>query len=206
MANADAVQHTRQYDARMDACSHSEHNDENLMLAYGTGDAAAFDTLYHRHKDTLYRYMHRQLAGASIVDELYQDVWSNVIRHRQQYRDSARFITWLYSIARNRIVDYYRAQSRQSALIEPCDDTDHFADNRQSEPATIAINAELLQRLKELINDLPPPQREAFLLKEEAGLSLQTIAEITGADKETIKSRLRYAMKKLRHQLVSYHE
>ena len=101
----------------------------------------------------------------------------------------------------DRLVDFYRSDGRQRELVEPIDDADEFSNAVQREPQALAINAELAQRLKELIGDLPPPQREAFLLKVEAGLSLQEIANVTGSDKETVKSRLRYAVKKLRNQL-----
>ena len=177
-------------------------SDAELMSAYAGGDAVAFDTLYYRHRDKLYRYMYRQLDSTAMVDELFQDVWSRVIRARDDFRDNSSFTAWLYRIAHNRLVDFFRAEGRKRELIEPLDDADEFANAVHREPQALAINAELAQRLKELIGDLPPPQREAFLLKEEAGLSLQEIAEVTGSDRETVKSRLRYAVNKLRKQLL----
>ena len=199
-----AAAEPNQYYPRMDAQVGNRHNQGNeaLMLAYAAGDAAAFDALYYRHKDKLYRYMFRQLATAAVVDELFQDVWSRVIRARENYRETAAFTTWLFSIARNRIVDHYRAEGRQRELIDQVEDVDEFTNTAQREPQQHVINAELAQRLKGLIGDLPLLQREAFLLKHEVGLSLREIASVTGADKETVKSRLRYAVNKLKQQLA----
>ena len=202
---SDAVVTGNIYDGRMDAPvsrQNSQTTDASLMSAYAKGDAAAFDTLYYRHKDKLYRFMYRQLDADSIVDELYQDVWSSVIRAREDYRDTAAFSTWLYSIARNRIIDYFRSQNRQREVIEVKEDIDEYSAAKHQEPQQVGVNQQLVQRLKELIGDLPPPQREAFLLKEEAGLSLAEIADVAGVDRETIKSRLRYAVNKLRKQLT----
>jgi RNA polymerase sigma-70 factor (ECF subfamily) len=197
----------KQYYLRMDARVGNRNNQGNeaLMLAYAAGDASAFDALYFRHKDKLYRYMFRQLATDAVVDELFQEVWSRVIRARNHYRETAAFTTWLFSIARNLIVDHYRAEGRQSELIDPVENMDDFTSTAICEPQHHVINAELAQRLKGLIGDLPPLQREAFLLKHEASLSLQEIASVTGSDRETVKSRLRYAVNKLRRQLAENH-
>jgi RNA polymerase sigma factor (sigma-70 family) len=87
----------------------AETRDEDLMLAYAAGDAAAFDVLYARHKGSLYRYVLRQCAHAGVAEELFQDVWMNVLRARASYVPSARFATWLYRIAHNRLIDHWRA-------------------------------------------------------------------------------------------------
>src|SRR5512143_3186100 len=84
--------------------------DEALMQAYATGDAAAFDALYALHKGGVYRYLLRHCGNAGTADELFQDVWMNVIRARTAYVPSARFTTWLYRIAHHRLVDHWRAR------------------------------------------------------------------------------------------------
>ncbi len=200
---AAATTQTNDYDARMDAPTENrlEQSDSVLMSAYVAGDAGAFDVIYQRHKNTLYRYMYRQLDNPSTVDELFQDVWSRVIRSRGDFQQASSFSAWLFRIAHNRIVDYYRSEGRKREWFEPIDDADDITNTVQHEPESMAVNSELAQRLKELISDLPPPQRDVFLLKEEAGLSLHEIASVTGSDKETIKRRLRYAVGKLRKQL-----
>jgi RNA polymerase sigma-70 factor (ECF subfamily) len=185
-------------------------SDEDLMLAYAAGDAAAFDALYARHKGGVYRYLLRQCRPGVAVDELFQDVWMNLIRARASYTPSAKFATYLYRLAHNRLIDHYRA-SGQVRLVSADDEAHEEAvaslpAHRALEPETRAENRELGERLKRAVASLPPPQRDAFLLQQEAGLSLNDIAELTGVGVETVKSRLRYAVNKLRSDLSDLQE
>jgi RNA polymerase sigma-70 factor (ECF subfamily) len=84
----------------------ADSSDEDLMLAYAAGDAAAFDAIYARHKGGVYRYLLRQCRDVGIAEQLFQDVWMNLIRVRTTYQPSAKFNTWLYTLAHNRLVDY----------------------------------------------------------------------------------------------------
>ncbi len=184
----------------------AETRDEDLMLAYAAGDAAAFDTLYTRHKGGTYRYVLRQCSHAGIADELFQDVWMNLIRARASYLPSAKFTTWLYRIAHNRLIDHWRATGRVELVTSgPDDDTDDPLDAipaaRNDEPEVRAGAREVSERLKAAFAALPAAQREAFLLHQESGLDLAEIAALTGAGVETVKSRLRYAITKLRAEL-----
>ncbi|MEO8738121.1 MAG: RNA polymerase sigma factor [Casimicrobiaceae bacterium] len=185
-------------------------SDEDLMLAYAAGDAAAFDALYARHRGGVYRYFLRQCSQGGVADEMFQDVWMNLIRVRATYVPTAKFTTWLYRLAHNRLIDYYRA-SGQVRLVSVDDDA--HADEvgaipgaLADEPEARAGNNELGDRLKAAVAALPGAQREAFLLQHEGGLSLAEIAELTGAGVETVKSRLRYALGKLRSELSDIHE
>jgi RNA polymerase sigma-70 factor (ECF subfamily) len=181
-------------------------SDEDLMLAYAAGDAAAFDTLYARHKGGVYRYLLRQCREGGVVDELFQDVWMNLIRSRATYAPTAKFTTWLYRLAHNRLIDHYRA-SGHLTLVSADDDAHEemvaaLPGARSDQPEVRAENRELGERLRAAVAALPPAQREAFLLQQEAGLSLAEIAAVTGVGTETVKSRLRYAVGKLRDDLV----
>ena len=185
-------------------------SDEDLMLAYAAGDAAAFDALYARHKGHVYRYLLRQCRQGVAVDELFQDVWMNLIRARGSYTPSAKFATYLYRLAHNRLIDHYRA-SGQVRLVSADDEAHEEAvaalpAARGLEPEARAENRELEERLKGAVASLPPLQRDAFLLQQEAGLSLNEIAELTGVGVETVKSRLRYAVNKLRNDLSDLRE
>ena len=184
--------------------------DEDLMLAYAAGDATAFDALYARHKGGLYRYLMRQCGHAGIVDELFQDVWLSAIRARTTYAPSAKFTTWLYRIAHNRLIDHWRAAGRVELVVsaESDDDDDDHDDAlaaipgaRNDDPEIRASSREIAMRLQTALSALPPAQREAFLLHQEGGLDLSQIAELTGRGVETVKSRLRYALAKLRTEL-----
>jgi RNA polymerase sigma-70 factor (ECF subfamily) len=180
--------------------------DEDLMLAYAAGDATAFDALYARHRGGLYRYLMRHCGHAGIVDELFQDVWLNAIRARTTYVPSAKFTTWLYRIAHNRLIDHWRAAGQVELVTTGPggDDDDVFAaipGARTDEPEVRAGANEISTSLRSALAALPPVQREVFLLHQEGGLDLHEIAELTGAGVETVKSRLRYALAKLRAEL-----
>jgi RNA polymerase sigma-70 factor (ECF subfamily) len=181
-------------------------SDEALMLAYRDGDNAAFDTLYRRHRSPFYRYMLRQCRDAGAAEELFQDVWMNLIKARGTYTVTARFATYLYRLGHNRLIDHYRRQSPrslasfddESAALEeppaPVHDEPQMHYERKAQAA----------RLLELVEALPPAQREAFVLQQEAGMSLEEIAEATGVGQETAKSRLRYAIAKIREGMSEW--
>jgi RNA polymerase sigma-70 factor, ECF subfamily len=173
--------------------------DEALMLNYCLGQAAAFDELYARHKGGLYRYINRQLGNrVDYTNELFQDVWMKVIKSRSRYKDSAKFSTYLYHIAHNRMIDHWRNQKLEvKSEIEV--DTMEIASPL---PDDLLQQQEYIDQLKQQLVLLPEDQRQAFVLQQESGLSLEDIANVTGVNRETVKSRLRYAFKRLRHGLA----
>lgn len=183
-------------------------DDAALMRAYADGDAGAFDRLYDRHRVGLYRFVRRQLRDDGAVDEIFQDVWMRVIDNRDRYEPRARFVTWLYTIAHNRIVDHFRARGR--ADLVPIDDADGMPMDLVDPLATLPDDAlerkALAGRLLAALEALPPAQREAFVLQQEGELSVEEIAAVTGVNRETAKSRLRYAMAKLRVELAALKE
>ena len=184
-------------------------SDENLMLAYRDGDAGAFDTLYRRHKGGVYRYMLRQCRNAGVADELFQDVWMNLIRARERYTVQAKFTTYIYKLAHNRLIDHYRKYG-QAVMVSFDDDTEDAP--VVAEPAAaphfdpekhLDIKQQAAQLL-DLLGALPEPQREAFVMQYEGGMSVEEIADATGVTRETAKSRLRYALAKIRQGLGSW--
>lgn len=179
--------------------------DEDLMLAYRDGNAGAFDQLYQRHKGPLYRYLVRQCRDAAAAEELFQDVWLNLVRARAGYTVTARFSTYLYRLAHNRLIDHYRR--RVPAALVSFDDEDAAPEvpaGREVEPHVAYEARAQAARVLQVLEALPAAQREAFVLQQEAGLSLEEIAEATGVARETAKSRLRYAMAKLREGLSEW--
>ena len=163
------------------------------MLAYGGGDAGAFETLYARHRGGLFRFVLRAVKDRGVAEELFQEVWVRVIEARERYAPKARFITWLYTIAHNLLVDHWRKKGLSLVAL----DSDDVA-SESANPARQAEAREALARLVHALESLPAAQREAFLLHEEGGLSIADIAAVTGAGEEAAKSRLRYAMAKLK--------
>jgi RNA polymerase sigma factor (sigma-70 family) len=171
-----------------------EAPDEQLMLAYGNGDAGAFDTLYARHRGALFRYVLRGVKARAVAEELYQEIWILVIEARKRYKPSARFTTWLYTIAHNRLVDHWR---RKELAVVPADEEQQPA-SAAADPARQLEGREALAQFAKALGDLPHQQREAFLLHEEAELTALEIAAVTNSEPEAVKSRLRYAYAKLK--------
>lgn len=170
------------------------------MLAYRDGNAAALDELYRRHKAPLFRYLSRQCRDAATAEELFQDIWMNIVRARSTYTVAARFTTYLYHLAHNRLIDHYRRRA-PAALVSFDDETAALpepASPAHEQPDAAYEAKQQAARLLELLATLPEAQRESFVLQHEAGMSIQDIAEITGVTRETAKSRLRYAMARLR--------
>lgn len=176
--------------------------DEQLMLAYAAGDAAAFEALYARHKGPLYRFVRRSVREPAHADELFQDIWVRIVEARVRYSPQARFTTWMYTIAHNRLVDHWRAKGLSLvSLDEREDDPIEIDAGPAANPQRVAEGREALARFAAALAALPLAQREAFLLHEEAGMTAVQIAEATGSSAEAAKSRLRYAMNKLREAM-----
>ena len=185
------------------------HADEALMRAYGRGDARAFETLYARHKGATYRYFLRHAGSdATTADELHQDLWLRVIGARERYEAQAKFSTWLYTLARHRLVDHWRsrhgvslASLEDDAILSQAEERAAASRDVDDDPLHASIDAETRRRLVAALADVPPLQRDAFLLHIEGGLSLDEIASLTATSGETVKSRLRYAYRRLRETL-----
>jgi len=173
-----------------------ETTDEQLMHQYANGNAKAFDQLYARHRGALYRYFNRQVTDAATANDLYQGAWEKIIKARSKYRPSAPFSVWMYRIAHNHLVDHYRRLRPEDPM-----ETEVLSD-RKPDPAQGAIEGEQNEQLRAGITALPMEQRDTLLLKLETGLKMEEIARVTGVSRETVKSRLRYAVNKLKRSLV----
>lgn len=177
-----------------------------LMLSYANGNASAFDELYQRHRLAVFRFFIRQNLPLAVAEELTHDTWLKVINARQSYVATAKFTTYLFTVARRLAMDY---QHKKSNLCEELI-SDHEIESHSIEQ--LNSNNELLSQdrralnttLKQQIALLPFEQREVFLLKQEAGFSLDDIANITQQNKEKVKSRWRYALQKIRKGLSFY--
>ena len=197
-----------------------EPTDDALMAAYAAGDAAAFELLYARHRAGLYRFVRRVLGSAlgGQVDEVFQDAWLRVVQARTRWQpQGASFRTWLFTLAHHRAIDLLRKGGREVALDafegedgEPWQ-PDAAAWQHWPAPAAAALQGDELafwrragERLLACLDELPLPQRSAFLLHHDDGLSLAEVAGALEVGFETAKTRLRYAMSKLRTCMGAY--
>ncbi len=181
------------------------------MLRYRDGDLASFKELYQRHSHGLYRFIAWRSPRREWVDEIVQDSWAGLHKARVGYQPQASFRTFLYQIARNRLIDLLRQQPALLASDLGGDGDEehdgdwfaHLAANAQAvaSPEAVLEQKQQMACLHAAIRALPGEQREALILQQFNELSLDEIATLTAAPVETVKSRLRYAMQKLRHQL-----
>ncbi len=186
--------------------------DERLMQAYAVGDAAAFARLYDRHERPVHRYFLRQGATKTQADDLLQETWMAIVRNAGTYTPDAKFTTWLYTVARSKLVDHWRASKRQALFDDAANDPDTVDDGRGDtgtaieriaasdsvRPDVRAMSRQQARAFVDAVEALPPTQREAFLLHVDGTLTIEQMAEVTAVGTETAKSRLRYAMRRMR--------
>ncbi|MBX7099151.1 MAG: RNA polymerase sigma factor [Myxococcaceae bacterium] len=185
--------------------------DEQLMLAFKAGDARAFATLVSRHRGPVYNFILRFVGQRQRAEDVLQETWLKVVRSSSDYQPKARFTTWVFTIARNLCVDSARKESyRQTdSLDAPVGEDEGRAlgetvsDDAGTAPDRSAYNAGLRPTLEKAIAALPDEQREVFLLREYHGVGFKEIAEVTGVNENTVKSRMRYALEGLRKRLES---
>ncbi|MES3002045.1 MAG: sigma-70 family RNA polymerase sigma factor [Pseudomonadota bacterium] len=189
--------------------------DEQLMLAYARGDAGAFDELYARHEGALFRFVRRLLGAplAAQADEVFQDTWMRIVAARANFSpQGAAWRTWAFTIAHNAAMDRLRTSGREVVLADSTDGEDALewiaATLDMSHPSSedVAFWRAAGEQLLHCLDELPDAQRAAFLFHHEDGASLEELARHLGVAFETAKSRLRYAMQKLRGCMRSYLE
>jgi RNA polymerase sigma-70 factor (ECF subfamily) len=180
-----------------------QDHDAGLMLRYRDGDAAAFSALYAQYKGPLYRYLLRHVRNSCAAADLFQEVWSHLIATRARYEPRAKFATFLFHIAHNCAIDFFRRDvTLRRAILSQADPLLLEPEVPEHQrPDRVAEFVEQESALLAAVAALPQEQREAFLLREETGLSVEDIARITDVPVETAKSRLRYAVRKLKHSL-----
>ena len=191
------------------------------MAAYAAGDASAFEHLYRRHEAGLYRFVRRLLgpALAAQTDEVFQDTWLRVVRSRETWSpQGATFRTWLFTLAHHRVIDVWRRSGREVSMGDgddgdapwsPAADagtpwTQWPAPSAAPQADDLAFWRRAGERLLGCLEQLPLAQRSAFLLHHDDDLSLADVARTLDVGFETAKTRLRYAMAKLRACMGAY--
>jgi RNA polymerase sigma-70 factor, ECF subfamily len=187
----------------------SAPTDEDLMLRYRDGDAEAMNELVHRHDRQLFGFLWRSLSSREKAEDAYQEVFIKVVRSAPRYEPSARFAAWLYTIARNVVIDMAR---RDKLRVTESLDAEVFEDggatrldmvpSDEADPEAELGGMQLAELLEQAISDLPAEQREVFLLREKSGLSFKEIAKLTRAPLNTVKTRMHYALNRLRKTLA----
>ncbi|HRI68072.1 MAG TPA: RNA polymerase sigma factor [Polyangium sp.] len=202
----------------MPTLSREEVTDEVLMLRFQGGDQSAFAKLVRRHKTPVYNFILRSVRSREVAEDLVQDVFVKVVQNATEFKHEARFSTWTYTIARNVCIDHLR-----KAALRKHPSLDQVANNNSGEDGPtlgeriadahfasavdrVAIGSELGKRITRAVEELPPEQREVFLLREVANVPFKEIAEIVGVPENTTKSRMRYALERLQQALAEYED
>ena len=191
-----------------------DDSDESLMLRYRDGDVRAFELLVTRHRKALFNFILRFVRDTAAAEDVTQETFLRLVKGADAYERQAKFTTWLYTIARNLCVDAARrGKHRKAASLDaPLGDEDGAASLLDLVPdggAGVdrqAQSRELAVRLRQAIEALPDEQREIFLLREVADLQFNEIANVIGCPENTVKSRMRYALEKLREALEEYRD
>ena len=187
-----------------------ETSDEQLMLAFQAGNARAFDALVRKHRAPVFNFILRFVGHRARAEHVLQETWLKVVRSAREYEPKARFTTWLYTIARNLCVDSARKESfrKVDSLDAPVGAEDDgrprgesVADEEGAGPDRAAHNVRMRPLIEKALAGLPEEQREVFLLREYQGIGFKEIAEVTGVNENTVKSRMRYALEGLRKRL-----
>jgi RNA polymerase sigma-70 factor (ECF subfamily) len=187
-----------------------KETDEALLAAYREGDIQAFETLFGRYRRPLFSVVLRTVRDRGRAEEIYQDVWTRVIERSGEFRGDAKFSTWLYRIARNLCVDHLRKQKhREHASLEaapaegapaPMERLPHHAPSTEQ----LAEGGRLRARIVQAIDALPDEQREVFVLRQMQGLAFAEIADVVGVSPNTVKSRMRYALERLKDSFADW--
>jgi RNA polymerase sigma-70 factor (ECF subfamily) len=186
--------------------------DPELLRRYLAGDMAAFERLYDTHDRRCFDFIRRMLATVdeATVEDLHQEVWLAVARQAASFDESkARFVTWLFTVARNKVMDHFRGSQGVVRLAGDMGEhaeasLDDLADASAIDPERVVHNRQLAAALLQEVQALPYAQREAFVLFAHHQLSLEEVAQITQVGLETAKSRLRYARQTLRTRLAPW--
>jgi RNA polymerase sigma-70 factor (ECF subfamily) len=191
-------------------------NDEALMARYQQGEVAAFAELVERHEKKLWNFIRRFVADATIAEDLLQEVFLRVIRSAAEWHPSAKFSTWIYTIARNLCTDsarrgaFRKTDSLDQTPGAPSDESGPHRIDRVASPSgnaeQAAMNREIASRVDVALAALPVEQREVFLMREVMDMSFAEIATVTRASEPTVKSRMRYALERLREALDEFRD
>jgi RNA polymerase sigma-70 factor (ECF subfamily) len=190
----------------------SDLPDEVLLTAYREGDSGAFEALLGRYRGPIFNFLLRSVRDRGRAEELYQDVWMKVIERCDEFRGDAKFSTWLYTIARNLSIDHQRKMKfRGHASLDASEPRSGQAIGERVSnfgPSTeqLAIGGVVRERIARAVEALPEEQREVFLLRQLQGLAFREISEVVGVPANTVKSRMRYALERLRHTLSDLDE
>jgi RNA polymerase sigma-70 factor (ECF subfamily) len=186
------------------------------MARYQKGDVAAFAELVSRHEKRLWNFIRRFVSDSATAEDVLQEVFFRVVRSASEWQPTAKFTTWLFTIARNLCTDnarravFRRADSLDQPQSTGRDDSglrriDRVAAH-DGNAEKAALDREIAVRVEKAVAALPVEQREVFLMREVMDMSFAEIASATKSGEPTVKSRMRYALERLRDALEEFRD
>ena len=185
-------------------------NDEELLMAFNQGHADAFAHIMNRFERPLFYYILRRVQHEETARDVLQDTFMKLTQHAHRYNADSSLSAWLYTIARNRSIDFLRKKRhREVSLDEPLGQSEGFSFHqilRDKGPSALdrVEGAEFARRLDDALKEINPDQRDIFILREVHGLKFIEIAETLEISENTVKSRMRYALEALRKHLADF--
>lgn len=171
------------------------HSDEaSLIRDFQNGDGLAFVTLYNRYKRSVYIFCMKMLMDDEAARDCVQEVFLRVYERRGQLLQPERFTAWLFTIARNQCLSYYRSRKHE---ISGAIDIESLSASPETAPDSLLERAEITHLVNTYISRLKMEYREVLLLREYLNLSYKEIAEVLGDTESAVKSRIFKARQRL---------
>jgi len=185
--------------------------DAALMLRVKRGDRAAFAELVEKYKQPLFNFVFRTLRDEIETEDVAQNTFLQVWKSRARYERTAKFSTWLFTIARNLCLNEIRRRSRHPAESIEETHAEHedqpqrqYEDKKISLPTETALHGELAQKIEEALAELPENQRTAILLCRQDELSYEEIADVLDCSLSATKSLIHRGREMLKERLKRY--
>lgn len=181
--------------------------DQELVLAYQSGNESAFEQLVRRHKSKVYSYILFNVKDADLALDIFQDTFFKVVNtlKKGKYNEEGKFLPWVYRIAHNLIMDHFRKNKRMPMLEQDAEsdyDIFNFIACETLNVEQKMVKKQILQDVKKMIGFLPDDQKEVLVLRLYYHLSFKEIADKTNVSINTALGRMRYALINLRKMMV----
>jgi RNA polymerase sigma factor (sigma-70 family) len=177
-------------------------SDNELVQRYLSGDYASLEILIHRYKDKIFSYIFMTVKNYHLAEDIFQDTFIKVVRSLNlgKYTDNGKFISWVMRIAHNLIIDHYRREKNLNTFSNDASEIDHFNSPKFSDEniEDFMINEQILNEVRELVEELPDDQKQVVIMRHYLGLSFKEIADQTDVSINTALGRMRYALINLR--------
>ncbi len=185
---------------------------ERDLLEYRNGDVQALGRIVDQTRKPLYHFIYGMVQDPHVAEDVFQDVWLRAVKGLHRYK-SDRLLSWLFRIARNRVIDLTRKRKADISLQDPVGRQEgeparleNFIQGTERGPRQNTGNHELAGRIRDAVAALPPEQREVYLLRSEGDTPFKVIAEQQGVSINTALARMQYALRHLREALASDYE